>query len=109
MNGTTDLDLIVEHIDIALAELLAARVAAAQSLPEPALPEEALDLALQRHEGYQAARKGFSEALAAVEAVLGQGNRSLVFDLESSVNGLVGQGCEVAWALAWMAAAPRRG
>ncbi|GMV27624.1 MAG: hypothetical protein AMXMBFR58_36550 [Phycisphaerae bacterium] len=101
--GAPDLDLIVEQLDIALRALLGARVAAAQSLPQPALPEEALDLALQHNEAYQAARRGVSEALAAVEAVLGQENRSLVFDLEGAVNAALVQAAEVAWALAWAA------
>lgn len=104
---TLDADVLVEHLDRALDALVTARLMASPSPLAPALPGEALDVALRAHEGCQRARKGIAAALGAVEAVLGEQNRALVFDLEAAVNELVGRACETLWALAWTAVRPR--
>ena len=88
-----------------LAALSAPYAEASGRTRESVLPEGALDLALRQHEGFQRARRGFAEALRAVDAALGDANRNL---LESSVNALVGQAYEASWALAWTATAAAR-
>ena len=53
---------LTERLDVALDAVLAVRVALAGLSGAP-LPEEALDVALGMHQGFQTARRGFVEAL----------------------------------------------
>lgn len=87
---------LTDRLDAALDALLAVRVALG-GLSGPLLPEEALDVALGLHQGYQEARRGF---VAALEAVRRAGvTDEVVFTLEAAAHHLAAQAAEVGWSL----------
>lgn len=93
----------VERLDQALDALLVVRVGLG-GLPDVPLPEEALDAALQGHEGFQAARKSFIEALTTLRA--SGCPDEIVFTIEAAAHELAGRAAEVGWALSMMANRP---
>lgn len=87
---------LAERLDGAVDHLLAVRVALG-GLSGPPLPEEALDVALGRHEGFQGARQGF---VAALEVARAAGlTDEAIYGVEAAAHHLAGQAAEVGWAL----------
>ncbi|GMV42249.1 MAG: hypothetical protein AMXMBFR64_39650 [Myxococcales bacterium] len=86
----------VDRLDVALDALLAVRVALGGLLTD-AMPDEALDEALRHHEGYQAARRAFVEALYG--AGRGGVNDEHIFAIESAAHTLAARAAEVGWRL----------
>lgn len=89
-------DDLPERLDVALDAVLTVRVALG-GLSGPPLPEEALDVALGGHEGFQGARQGF---VAAVEVARAAGlTGEALCGVEAAAHHLAAQAVEVGWAL----------
>ena len=89
-----------QHLGSALEAVLTALVALGGSPPE-GLPllDEALDLALRKSEGYQAARAEFREALEKLLVEVPEGQRDQVLRLEAASNHLASATAEIGWRL----------
>lgn len=88
-------DDLTDHLDAALDHLVAAR--ALGGLAAAPLAEEALDVALGLHEGFQTARRGFVEALVRLRDT--GATEEAISELEAAVHHLAGQAAEVGWSL----------
>lgn len=93
----TDASIIIERLDRALEDVLAARIALG-GVPV-ALPDEALDEALRRDDGYQKARREFTTVLRRLLDRVGSTERDALLAIESTTNQLVARTAEVAFRL----------
>ena len=89
---------LVGHLDDALDRLLTVRIALGGVVEAP-LPEEALDVALRQHEGFQRARRGFVAVLERLQREAGGLVADDVLNVESTAHAMVGAALEVAWRL----------
>ena len=85
-----------DHLDATLDHLLSVRVALIGLTGAP-MPEEALDIALGLHQGYQTARRSFVAALVHLRDA-GVTDEA-IFGVEAAGHHLAGQAAEVGWAL----------
>ena len=99
-------DALIQHLDTALGAILAARVQAG-SIQAPDLPDEALQAALGADDNYQLTRVTVRDALGALQAVMDTETWNKVLQLEAVMNASMAEAVEVAWTLAWKAAAGR--
>lgn len=90
-------DDIADRLDVALDAVLAVRVALG-GLAAALVPEEALDVALSAHQGYQEARRGFVAALEVARAA-GVPDEA-IYVVEAAAHELASRAAEVGWALA---------
>ena len=92
----TDADraALVEHLDEALAELLAARVVA--GLTEVPVAFVALDRALARDDLTVAKRREFGQAIKTLLALIPE-HKQAVLNVEAAGNALVAAAAEVGW------------
>ena len=99
-------DTLLEQLDTALGAVLTARVAAG-GVEAPSVPDDAFDGALGADDGYQQARAKVREALDGLRKAVDPPTWQAILQYEAAANESMAEAVEVAWTLAWKAAAGR--
>ena len=101
-------DTMRDHLDVALAAVLAARILAGQ-VEAPPLPDDAFDGALGQSGSCQAARVQVREALDDLHGVVDAETWKRVLVLEAAMNAALAEAIEIVWGLGWTAGSSVRG
>jgi len=100
----TDFDnsLLIQHIDRAIEELLAARMKLG-GLADVAVPDEALNVALRDSPDVQDARRQFLSALAAIDVAGDAVARQVYLQIEEAANAVASECAAAGWRLGLLA------